>query len=73
MNASPGVVEVLDDLLSADVVAPVDPEEVVEARADLEAATARAAALVDGHDADGVLPLRLPKGRVVSLSECERW
>jgi hypothetical protein len=72
VNASPGVVEVLGDLLSADVPAPVDPEELAEVRVDLEAAATRAAALVDGHEADGVLPLRLPKGRVVSLAECER-
>jgi hypothetical protein len=72
VNASPSVVEVLDDLLSADVGEPVDGQDLAEVRADLEVAAARAASLVDGHGADGVLPLRLPKGRVVSLAECER-
>ncbi len=48
-----------------------------ELRSDLESAAERAVALLDGHgldlDADGsVLPLRLPKARVVALGACER-
>ena len=65
-------IELQDLLDGATPTVRVDPAELDVVRADLERAAARAAQLVDGHDAPGVLPLRLPKGRVVSLSECER-
>lgn len=47
-------------------------DEIEELRSDLEGAARRAADLVEGHDRSEVLPLRLPKGRVVALGTCER-
>lgn len=65
------VVAQIEELVAA---APDPPaaERLAPHRDRLAAAAARAVELVDGHDADHVLPLRLPKGRVVDLLVCER-
>lgn len=71
-----GALFVADELqrhLSGADPASVTGDDLAEIRADLERAATRAVALVDGHDASGVLPLRLPKARVIALGDCERF
>ena len=65
------VAEQLDELLVRPPP-PVSGTDLDEVRAALEEAADRAVQLVDGHEAEHVLPLRLPKSRVVALAECER-
>jgi len=61
---------------------PVPLEDLRRFRRDLEVAADRAVALLDGHSptedvGEGPaaigLPLRLPKGRVIALTDCERF
>lgn len=56
----------------ADPAGPVPADSLVAMRAEMEAVARRAAELVDGHGDLSLLPLRLPKGRVVALGGCER-
>lgn len=68
---APRVTDQLEDLLSHGP-RPVSGRDLADLRGHLEVAAARAVALVDGHDARDLLPLRVPKGRVASLLACER-
>lgn len=47
-------------------------EDIRAIRSDLESAARRAVELAAGHDEADVVPLRLPKGRIVALASCER-
>lgn len=68
---APRVTDQLEDLLSHGP-RPVSGQDLADLRGHLEGAAARAVALVDGHDARDLLPLRVPKGRVAALLACER-
>ncbi|MFZ4519114.1 MAG: hypothetical protein ACOYOP_12045 [Microthrixaceae bacterium] len=58
--------------LAATFPDPVRGAELQPLRDRLDSAAERAVALLEGHSAEGALPLRLPKGRVLDLLTCER-
>lgn len=65
------VADQIEDLTAA-LPAPPAGEDLQPVRDRLAEAAERAVALLDGHSAEGALPLRLPKGRVLDLLSCER-